>query len=211
MNTDQLISVLSQDDTPSRPVAPRVMLWAGLALAIAGTALVGTLGIRPDLGDAMADPVVLMKWLLPLAVAILAVRACLRLSRPETQDVPTRKWLVLVGVGALSWLVVSAMAALQGDLWAQIRGNTLVVCLLSITSLSLIPLGVGMAALREGASPSPLRSGMYLGLAVGGFSAALYALHCNEDSPLFFLSWYGLGILIVGVIGAMIGRRQLRW
>lgn len=211
MKTDQLIAILSQDDTPPRPIAPRVMLRAGLALAVVGTALLAALGIRPDLGQALTNPVTLMKWVLPLTVGLLAMRACMRLSRPEVTRVPAQTVLAFVGGAALLWLVSAMMSAREGNMWVQMQGNTLAICLTSITLLSMIPMAVGMMVLKDGASPSPLRSGLFLGLAVGGFSAALYALHCNEDAPLFFLSWYGLAILITGALGALIGRVQLRW
>ncbi len=42
-------------------------------------------------------------------------------------------------------------------------------------------------------------------------AAAVYSLHCPEDSPLFFLLWYGLGIVIAGAAGARLGSRVLRW
>ncbi|MBD3765305.1 MAG: DUF1109 family protein, partial [Rhodobacterales bacterium] len=41
--------------------------------------------------------------------------------------------------------------------------------------------------------------------------AAGYALHCTEDSPLFFVLWYGLGILVPTLAGAWLGRRLLAW
>ncbi|MDB6176604.1 DUF1109 domain-containing protein [Paracoccus sp. Z330] len=211
MKTDQLIAILSQDDTEPRPIAPRVMSRAGLAMVILGTALVAALGIRPDLGQVVSDPIVLMKWIFPLSAAALALNASMRLSRPEVRQVPAQRWLAIIGITAFLWLVASMFAGAQDGLWATMKGNTLAACLTSITSLALIPMGVGMMVLKDGASSSPMRSGLFLGIAAGGFSAALYALHCNEDSPLFFLSWYGLAILAVGALGALIGRSQLRW
>ena len=41
--------------------------------------------------------------------------------------------------------------------------------------------------------------------------AALYAIHCTEDSPLFYAVWYGLAILVATAIGAALGRFLLRW
>jgi hypothetical protein len=49
------------------------------------------------------------------------------------------------------------------------------------------------------------------GLAAGGLAAAIYALFCDQDSPLFVATWYVLGVLIVTAIGAAIGSRLLRW
>ena len=49
------------------------------------------------------------------------------------------------------------------------------------------------------------------GLAGGGAGAAVYALHCTEVSPLFYVTWYGLAILVVTAVSALLGPRILRW
>jgi hypothetical protein len=38
-----------------------------------------------------------------------------------------------------------------------------------------------------------------------------YALTCPEDGAAFLATWYGLGILAVGGLGALLGPRLLRW
>jgi hypothetical protein len=49
------------------------------------------------------------------------------------------------------------------------------------------------------------------GLIAGGLAAALYATHCTDDSPLFVATWYSIAIGAVAVLGALLGRRLLRW
>jgi hypothetical protein len=44
-----------------------------------------------------------------------------------------------------------------------------------------------------------------------GLAAALYALQCTDDSPLFVATWYPLAILIVSLLGAAAAQRLLRW
>jgi hypothetical protein len=44
-----------------------------------------------------------------------------------------------------------------------------------------------------------------------GVGALLYATHCTDDSPLFVALWYGGATAIVVAIGALAGRRLLRW
>ena len=53
--------------------------------------------------------------------------------------------------------------------------------------------------------------GRLAGLASGGLATAIYALHCTEDNPLFFVTWYGLAILLMAGVGALCGRWVLRW
>ena len=57
----------------------------------------------------------------------------------------------------------------------------------------------------------PGLSGALAGLLAGGVGAARYAIHCTEDSPLFYATWYGIAILLATGIGAVAGRRVLRW
>lgn len=212
MRTDRLISILAADDTPTRPIAPRLLLQAGAGLLAAGVLALSFLGIRADLGAALADPVTLMKWLLPLAAGLPALRAALRLTRPQTGHGPAQIRLpLLVGGVALLWLVASGLSAATGTLWPQMRGGTATTCLTTVTLIGLVPLAVGLRVLRTGASPAPALSGAMLGLGSGGLAAAFYAMHCNQDSPLFFLTWYSLGILGLTVLGALAGSRLLRW
>ncbi len=211
MRTDQLIPVLAFDDTPPRPIAPRILGMAGLWLMAAAAIALLILGIREDLLQAMSAPVTAMKWVLPLGIAIPALLAAMALSRPVTLRVPILWTAVVVGAAAALWLLLSIMGTPADQLMPGIRGNSRVVCLTSIIGISILPLGTALWVLRDGASPAPGLSGACTGLAVGGFAAAIYALHCNEDAPLFFLVWYSLAILIVGAIGAIAGRWLLRW
>ncbi|NJO33150.1 MAG: DUF1109 family protein, partial [Rhodospirillales bacterium] len=54
-------------------------------------------------------------------------------------------------------------------------------------------------------------AGAVAGLLASGLSAALYATHCPDDSPLFVAVWYTLAVGAVVVVGALAGRRVLRW
>ena len=90
-------------------------------------------------------------------------------------------------------------------------GNSAGLCLLSITLLSIPALVLGLMLFRRGASVRPALTGALIGLAVSASATTGYALHCNEDSPLFFVLWYGLAILICTGAGALAGSRLLRW
>jgi hypothetical protein len=39
----------------------------------------------------------------------------------------------------------------------------------------------------------------------------LNAVHCTEDDPLFFITWYGAAILTLALLGALLGRKLLKW
>ena len=54
-------------------------------------------------------------------------------------------------------------------------------------------------------------AGAVAGLLAGALAATLYATHCVDDSPLFVALWYTPAIVLIVVLGAIIGRRLLRW
>jgi hypothetical protein len=78
--------------------------------------------------------------------------------------------------------------------------------LLSLPALALI-LGV----LRTGAPTRPSVTGTAAGVMSGALGAAAYAVACKNDGGLFVAIWYSTAIVIVGALGAVIGRRVLSW
>ncbi len=192
---------------PFRPVqtaaAMAVLVCLGLCLFMA------VCGLRANLFGALQNPVVLAKSVLPLILGGLALRLALSSARPEA-ELRLLALAVPAGVAAILFGVWAAGTA-PPDLWPAIRGNTALDCLISVSGLSIGPVVVGVAMLRRGATTRPALSGALIGLAAGGAVAAGYALHCPEDSPLFFVVWYGLGIAIAGAVGALAGHRFLRW
>jgi hypothetical protein len=181
------------------------------SLAIALAAVWLTLGFRPDLAVAMVTPVSVMRFLMTLALGLIALRIALLLARPEGRDM-ARFWPVAVlGAGAIGlylWAYVTTPA--EARQMATV-GKTITVCLVTIPFLSVLPVASLLYALRQGATTDPARAGFVAGLAGSGLSAAVYALHCTEDSPLFYVTWYGLAIMMVTLVSTLIGARVLRW
>lgn len=204
-DTQALIARLS-----AAPVPPRLSgaalagAWAA-ALVPAVALMLVVLGLRADPGP----PVALVKVALPGGLAAMALILALRSARPVGAVPVGWLWLPLV-VAAGLWAVTLAQTPVA-RVGAEVMGQTAAACLVSITALSLAPLAAGLALLRRGAPLRPALSGALIGLAAGAGAAAGYALHCTEDSPLFFVLWYGMGIAIAAGLGALAGRRWLRW
>ena len=211
MKTDDFILRLAADPRSGPPVSRGV---ASAFLPALGTTLVLLAlgwGVRSDLAEAITEPLVAMKLLLPVLAAGAAIGGALRLARPDGQANGAWTALLSVGVTALA-LVAWSLAQTPPQAWgAALRGDTLVACLLSIPTLAVLPTLALLLALRRGATLAPLRTGALAGLGGGAAAAALYALHCPEDNPLFYVPWYGTGILVAGAAGAALGRRLLRW
>jgi hypothetical protein len=211
MRTEDLIRTLAADATPPRPLAATLASGLPPALAAAAAAVGLTLGYRPDLGSAMFDPVSAARYVLPLLLMALALPLVLRLARPEGAE-GARLWPLLLPALGAGGLVIWALATTPAQGWGMAWvGKTMIWCLVSIPALSVLPAIAIFAMLRRGAPTAPRLAGMTAGLAASGGAAAAYALHCTEDSPLFYVSWYGLAILAVTAGCAWVGPRVLRW
>ena len=211
MKTDNLIAALAADNQTEPPM--RAVLWPSLGLALAGAVLVVwvSLGFRGDLLASLFNPLSLMRFLLTAGLGVLGVRLALMLARPEGRSL-ARLWPVAVPVavalGLLVWAYVTTPA--EGRQMALV-GKTMVTCLVMIPLLSVLPVAAILLGLRRGATTSPALAGFAAGLGGSGLAAMAYAMHCIEDSPLFYVTWYGLAIGGVTVLSTLIGARVLRW
>lgn len=211
MRTEDLIERLAREARPVHPLAASLAMAATPALLATAALLLWGWGLRPDLAAAWGHPGPVLKAILPATTAAVALAGALRLARPDGKVGPARLGLVALGMAALALVAMALLRTPAADWGTALRGETLLACLLSIPALAVLPTASLLLALRRGASPDPLRSGAFAGLAGGGIAAALYALHCPEDHPLFFVTWYGTGILVATAAGAAMGRRWLRW
>jgi hypothetical protein len=211
MKTDELIQAMAADRERPWPLAlvlPAAVLLAALAVAAVFLPL---LGARPDLGAALTRLPVVVKQAFPPLLALAAGGAALRLARP---GLSLGRWaLALAAVPAvLLFSVLAELLVLPRAAWMPaLMGQTNRQCLLLIGLMSLPLLAAVLWALRGGASTRPGWSGALAGLLSGSAATTVYAVHCTEDSPLFWAVWYVLAILGATALGALLGARLLRW
>lgn len=209
MRTDDLIAALSADTEADATAEQRVLPWLLPAVLVSLAGLLLTLGARPDLAQALVSFVPAMRHVLTLSLFGLALTAALSLTRPEGR---ARLWpLALVAVAALALLIWAYVTTPADGRVMALMGKSYNICIIAIPVLSILPVAALFAALRAGATTTPTLTGALIGLAGGGAGAAVYAIHCIESSPLFYVTWYGLAILAVSAISALIGRKVLRW
>ncbi|TMJ32602.1 MAG: DUF1109 family protein [Alphaproteobacteria bacterium] len=168
------------------------------------------LGIRADIGPALAT------WRFELKVATvllglgLAFALCLDCARPDMPRHPWRRLLPLLAVVAAA--VAIELLSVPASSWpTRLVGSNSMICLPMVPLLSLAPLGAALLILRRGAPASPALAGAAAGLLAALSGASLYAFHCFDDSPLFVATWYTLAALPMVAIGALLGHRLLRW
>jgi hypothetical protein len=213
MRNDELIDALAAD---VRPVRRRAVGWRlGLGVAagagVSAVLLATGLGIRPDLMHAMHGFTFWMKWTYTISLAIGAIWATARLSRPEGRSL-RGLWLMAIPVLLLAGIgVVELIRTPQTEWLAMWLGHSWRVCPWLVLTLSM-PIFAGLLWSFRRLAPTRLRAaGAAAGLAAGAFSATVYCLHCPEVSAIFVLTWYSLGILLAASFGALVGPRLLRW
>jgi len=211
MKTDKLIDALVADDAPrGRPLrsALAAALFAGGLTSF--VLFLAALGVRADIDRALGTWRFELKVGLVLLALALAFSLCIAVSRPVMPSHPGRRLLPLAALAILA--IAIELLVLPSASWAsRLVGSNALVCLIAIPTLAIAPLAAVLAILRNGAPASPALAGGAAGLLAATAAGALYAFHCFDDSPLFVVTWYSLAALPVITLGAVIGRRLLRW
>jgi hypothetical protein len=212
MKTDDLLDKLAADLKPIPPGALRKRVFRAASIGAAITLAIVALGygLREDLIVALGHLDFWTKLAFTLAVALLGLAAVVQVSRPGAK-VTGAFWL-LAPFGLIACLALMELAPLHSaERRATWLGQTAMSCPWSILLLSspvLIPL---LLCMRRLAPTRPAIAGLIAGLASGGLAAAMYSLHCPEWAASFVATWYALGIIASGMLGAVAGRRVLRW
>jgi len=210
MKTEDLIAVLAADTAPQSTTGERMLRCLPIALMVTLIAVVALWRVRPDFATAMVSPA-LYKTIVPSVLALAALWLAHGMTRPESRM--RARW-ALIGVLLAAWVVAFVLvlnsAGFSGLISALDTPN-LLVCFVSIPILSALPLAAVFWAMKSGAPANPRSAGVAAGLLSGTIAAAVYSLHCPEDALLFFLPAYGIGVLIMAVVGGLLGPRLLRW
>jgi len=211
VKTRDLIAALSAD-VAGAPVFSRILSGA-IAIAC-GAAIIGfvvTLGPRADLADAAGTWRFLFKLAVVLTLVVTALPLLWSAGRPDA-DPGRRSLLPLVAPVLLVAGVGVEFLLLAPAEWRTVAvGSNALLCLSAIPLLSIAPLVILLLALKGSAPVRPGMAGACAGLVSASVAAALYALHCFDDSPLFVVIWYSLGIGVVTLVAALAGLRFLRW
>lgn len=213
MRTDELVAALARSAAPvdRASLARRfdALFVVGAALSLGCMLLV--LGLRADLGTAMAVPMFWAKLAVPALVAIAAYACLRRLGHPGLRlgAAPLAVAAPVLALWCLAAAVLASAPAAQRP--GLLLGSSWWHCPLLIAGLAVPALVPALRAMRQ-LAPTRLRlTGFMAGLFAGGAAAFAYAWSCPEMEPPFLAVWYVLGMLLPAAAGAVAGRRLLRW
>ena len=204
----QLIDELSADLEPVRRPAGTgaasavwlVVAW-GIVLALVGIAGPFRSGIGAQL---LAAPLFALESALGLGLGGVAVAGAFALGTPgERSRQLVRALLILAG----GWVALLAFGLLVPALTPSTAGMRS-SCDLQILLFALLPLGVGLWALRRRAVLDRRLAGLCLGVAAGSLPAVAMQWACMYDPAHALVSHLGPGALVAAV-GALAGSRLL--
>lgn len=212
MRTDDLVHALAADRHAAQTSIERKLALAiAVGFAVSAVLFWTNLGPRPDIAAVAVTVRFDLKIVQALLLAATAAALVLRLARPGA-GTGWQKAALTAAPALLALAVIAELLTVPAGEWqAKLVGSNARICLTAIPLLSLPLLAALLLALRHGAPTSRTAAGAAAGLVAGGLAAALYATHCTDDSPLFVATWYSIAIGAVTVLGALLGRRLLRW
>ncbi|MBN3754457.1 DUF1109 domain-containing protein [Paraburkholderia sp. Tr-20389] len=213
MKTDDLIGLLSNQVTRiERGAVARRFVKALLLGGLGSLILMSVVfGVRHDLASVARTTIFWAKMAYPLAIAVGAMLAVMRLGRPGARTGYSWALIALpfVAVWAASMFVLDGAA--PGGRWALVLGHTWRTCPFNIMLLSLPTFPAVFWAVKS-LAPTQLRlAGAVAGLLASSTATIVYCLHCPEMSPAFWSVWYAIGMLVPAGIGAWLGPKLLRW
>ena len=213
MKTDDLIGLLSNQVTRvDRTAVARRFAAALLLGALGSLILMGVVfGVRHDMSTVARTAIFWAKLAYPLAIAIGAMLAVMRLGRPGARAGYSWALIALPFVAVwLASLFVLDGAAPDARL-SLVLGRTWRTCPLNILLLSTPTFPAVFWAVKS-LAPTQLRlAGAVAGLLASSIATIVYCLHCPEMSPAFWSVWYAIGMLMPAAIGAWLGPKLLRW
>lgn len=211
MTTDELIERLVRDAISHFNLDDVFLHAIGAAIAITAILFFSYLGVRPDFESAMDSGRFVFKFLVTVSLVFSGMMILRRVGRP---GMPVRAAMLslIIPLGLLVTGCVIELVVASPGRWADLMiGQNAMLCLTIIPALSTGPLACFLQALRHAAPVRPALAGAIAGLTAAAVAATFYAANCDDDSPLFVMLWYSVAIAMVSVIGAVLGRKMLRW
>lgn len=213
MKTDDFISMLSAAVPPVDSAASSRRFGMAWLVGMAGATLlmVTSLGLRPDLGEAVQSGMFWLRLGFATAMAAASLQMVMRLARPGMPIAAA--WGGLAVPVALAWLlaVVLLLRAPEGARLAMWLGHTWRVCPVCIAALAVPGLVANLWAVHRMAPVRLRLAGAAAGLLAGATATMAYCLHCPEMAPPFWAFWYLLGMAVPAAFGALLAPRVLRW
>lgn len=191
---------------PGRTAA-RALLWLAISMMVSVLVIVALGPMRPGFAAQLQQSgQLLVETLLGVAAFIFAGLAALRLGVPAPAGLLRRVGLPLLLL--LLWLAFNTYGLVHPALPWSAAGER-AHCYIEVLMAGIPGMLLGLWLARRWYHLYPATSGLLIGLAAGVASALVMQFACMYV-PLHNIAFHLLPGLMVGVLGAVIGRRYLR-
>lgn len=217
MNSDDLIERLSAEagQGPRRSIP--ASLIAAVSVAISVTLVLSLVLSYVSLAPTEFTLLHLMQPVFMLKIAFLVSLLLASLSIVRDLSSPGRRvsmqltfvLMPFLTLAVLSYDEVTAPhpAGLQHELVHQ----SVIACLLHVGLLAVPAFAILMFTVKAFAPVNLSRAGLFVGVLSGCIGALGYAVHCHDEFITLVAISYTLAIVQMGLIGALLGPRLLRW
>lgn len=212
MQTEDLIRALAADATPvKRLVRPgrRTITWLTISVVYIA-AVVLFMGLRPDLSTKLAEPRFLVEVGAAFLTSIMAAAAAFCAGCPGRP-----LWERLAPLPFLAiWLGSLGEGCWRDWVGSGPDGLTLqldFLCFPTIVAVSIAPAVLIFSMLRQGAPIAPVATTALGTLAAAALAAAGLRLFHPQDASVMVLVWQFGSVAALAGVGALFGRRLLRW
>lgn len=211
-DTSTLIARLSSDAAaPTAVCTPRY--WAVRLVAVLAAYGIGLqlfyLGFRPDLATLWSQPLFVAEILLLALVICTSILAGILAMYPDSYQRP--KLLVLPYLAFALLVLLLGFELTQAPATALSMTVREMECATCIAMVSIFPSALMFAVLRKGATIHPFRAGSFAVLTASAMGCLGLRLEEVDGSLMHLVISHYLPTLVFAVVGAVIGKRLLRW
>lgn len=212
MKQDDLIEQMVSEAGSNKRISPGLLLLVSTGIALALTiALSYAFASLIEASTSNFDAIFFVKCAFVLSVMVSALSIVRDFSTPGREI----KWgIPLIGLPFLV-MVALTIKELAGEhpsgLEHDLSHASLLTCLWQVALLA-VPTFVALSVVVRMLAPVNLRqTGLYVGLLSGAIGAFGYAFHCHENYLTVVTAYYTLAIAQMGILGALLGPKLLRW
>jgi hypothetical protein len=208
-NIDNLVQHLAEGVAPVKPAPHPFVVSLGLTLAAAlylAVALVAA-GPRADLAHQLHAPWFVAELVLLFVTFATSALGAALLAYP---DLHQRRRAAFAPVWSFALFVVVLILAWRANPHAPPPVHNF-QCTISISLVAVLPGVWTFYALRRLASTHQRLAGAVAALSAFSVGALWLRLHEVNDSIAHVVEWHYLPMLAVGLVGAWLGKRLLRW
>ena len=209
-NIDNLLHELSDDLEAVSPIRPMRMiaLWVGTALLYI-TGCVAFFGVRPDFAERWGM-MYQAELLLGACVIINGGVAAILLAIPSE-----RSHYKLLAIPLIALCLLSVVVLLSGEISMQSLSDSLkmdhLLVTLRLCLLAVAPTLLLIIIARCAAPTHPAHTCGMIYLAASTAAYMILRLTMPGDNIANVLVWCYLPVILLGALGAILGRRLLRW